>query len=66
MDGGKVELMKREIRLNRQRKALRAVKGAWKPEDHPELGQGAAEWVRNIRQESINRLQALEQHREDT
>ncbi len=59
-----VDLAKREIKINRQRNALRAAKGAWKPEDHPELAQGAAQWVRNIRQESVKRFQKIEQHRE--
>lgn len=30
-----VELAKREIKLNRQRKALRAATGAWKAEEPP-------------------------------
>ena len=59
-----VDLEKREIKLNRQRNALRAVKGAWKPEDHPELAQGAAQWIRNIRQESVKRFEKIECHRE--
>ncbi len=59
-----VDLAKREIKLNRQRSALRAAKGAWKAEDHPELAQGAAQWVRNIRQESLKRFEHVEQHRE--
>ena len=59
-----VELARREIKLNRQRNALRAAKGAWKTEDHPELAQGAASWVRGIRQESVKRFANIEQHRE--
>jgi len=47
-----VELAKREIKLNRRRRALRAATGAWKAEDHPELAGGAAKWIREIRQES--------------
>jgi hypothetical protein len=61
-----VDLAKREIKLNRQRDALRAVKGAWKPEDHPELAEGSAQWVRNIRQESAKRFEKIEQHRKAT
>lgn len=60
-----VDLALREIKLNRQRNALRAVKGSWKPEDHPELVHGAAEWVRKIRQESIDRFNRIEQRHED-
>jgi hypothetical protein len=59
-----VDLAKREIKLNRQRNALRAAKGAWKPEDHPELAQGAAQWVRDIRQESVKCFEKIDHHRE--
>jgi hypothetical protein len=59
-----VELAKREIKLNRQREALRAATGAWKTEDHPELAEGAAGWVRQIRQESIKRSEKIQRHRE--
>jgi hypothetical protein len=55
-----VELAQREIKLNRQRKALRAATGAWKSKDHPELAQGAAPWVRSIRQESVKRFEKIE------
>jgi hypothetical protein len=59
-----VELAKREIKLNRQRRALRAATGAWKAEDHPELAGGAAKWIREIRQESVKRYEKVERHRE--
>ena len=59
-----VDLAKREIKLNRQRQAFQAAKGAWKPEDHPELAQGSAQWVRDIRQESVKRFEKIERHRE--
>jgi hypothetical protein len=58
-----VELAKREIKLSRQRQALRAATGAWKAEDHPELAEGAAEWVREIRQESVKRHEKVQRHR---
>ncbi len=58
-----VDLAKREITLHRQREALRAAKGTWKPEDHPELAQGAARWVRALRQESVKRYKKIERHR---
>jgi len=48
-----VDLAKREIKLNRQRTALRAARGAWKAEDHPELSEGSAKWVHEIRQQSV-------------
>ena len=59
-----VDLATREIKLNRQRNALRAAKGAWTQEDHPELAQGAAQWIRDIRQESVKRFEKIEHHRE--
>jgi hypothetical protein len=58
-----VDLAKREIKLDRQRKALRSARGAWKAEDHPELADGAAKWVHDIRQESVKRFEDIEQHR---
>jgi hypothetical protein len=59
-----VDLAKREIKLNRQKEALRAAKGAWKSEDHPELADGAAKWIHDLRQESVKRYQKIERHRE--
>jgi len=59
-----VDLAKREIKLHQQRNALRACAGSWKPEDHPELAQGSAAWVRRIRAEGAERDRVIEQHRE--
>jgi hypothetical protein len=58
-----VELAQREIKLARQASALRAAKGAWRSEDHPELVDGAAPWVRSLRQQSLQRFERIEQHR---
>jgi hypothetical protein len=58
-----VELAKREIKLNKQRQALRAAKGAWKPEDHPELRDGAAKWVHDLRQKSVERFEKIQRPR---
>ncbi len=55
-----VDPTQREIKLDRQRETLRAVKGAWKAADHPELVDGAAKWVREIRQESIKRYEEID------
>lgn len=57
-----VDLARREIKLNRQREAFRAAKGAWMAEDHPELADGAAKWIREIRQESVKRYEKIERH----
>ena len=59
-----VELAKREIKLNHQRNALRAARGSWKAKDHPELAEGAAKWIREIRQESVKGYEKIERHRE--
>jgi hypothetical protein len=36
----------------------------WKDEDHPELKDGAAAWVRKIRAESEARFQAIQKRRD--
>lgn len=56
------EVVRDEIQRRQQRNALRAAKGAWKDEDHPELKDGAAAWVRQMRSESEKRFQAIEEH----
>jgi hypothetical protein len=57
------ELAQREIKLRLQRQALRESAGAWKPEDHPELADGGAAWVRQIRSLDSRRLEELEKRR---
>jgi hypothetical protein len=59
------ELAQREIKLRRQREALREAAGAWKDEDHPELAQGAAAWVRQIRLLDNRRFDELERRRDE-
>jgi len=46
-----------ELNRHRQLAALRQAAGGWKNVHHPELGHGAARWVRQIRQESDQRGQ---------
>lgn len=58
-----VNLARREVQLNRQLAALRAAKGAWTAADHPELAEGAAKWVHEIRQESTKRFEKIERRR---
>jgi hypothetical protein len=60
------ELVRREIKLRRQRDVLRETAGAWKAEDHPELAQGAAAWVRQIRALDTQRLDDLERQYRDS
>lgn len=58
------EVARDEIQRRQQRNALRASKGAWKDEDHPELKAGAAAWVSKMRAESDTRFEEIEQHRD--
>jgi hypothetical protein len=57
------EVAEREIKLRRQREALREAAGAWKEEEHPELAEGAAAWVRQIRALDDERFEELERRR---
>jgi hypothetical protein len=50
------EAVRKELLILRQRSALKAAVGVWKDEDHPELKQGAAPWVRKLRRESEARF----------
>ncbi len=58
------ELAARSTKLNRQRLAIQESAGAWKDEDHPELADGSAAWVRETRATSDDRMQRIEQHRQ--
>jgi hypothetical protein len=58
------ELAQREIKIRHQREVLRETAGAWKSEDHPELAQGAAAWVRRIRDLDNQRFEELERRRD--
>jgi hypothetical protein len=48
-----------ELMRLRQLKALDEVAGAWKDKDDPELRQGAAKWVKKLRQESERRFRRV-------
>ena len=43
------EIAEREVRREKQLRALDAAAGCWKSEDHPELKNGAAAWVKELR-----------------
>lgn len=58
------EVATREIKLRRQREAIREAAGAWKIEDHPELANGAAAWIREIRKFDAERFADLESRRD--
>jgi Arc/MetJ-type ribon-helix-helix transcriptional regulator len=49
----------KELMRLRQIKALEAAAGSWKDKDHPELKQGAAKWVRNLRREYDERFEKV-------
>jgi hypothetical protein len=57
------EVAQRELKLRHQREVLRETAGAWKAEKHPELAQGAAAWVRQIRSLDSERFDKLERRR---
>ena len=44
-----VAVLRREVRRLRQLAALRESAGAWRTEDHPELANGGAAYVEQIR-----------------
>jgi len=48
----------KELMRRRQIQALKAARGVWKDEDHPELQRGSARWVRKLRQESERRFKS--------
>jgi hypothetical protein len=58
------ELAQREIKLRRQRQALREAAGAWKSENHPELAEGSDAWIREIRSLDSQRFEELERRRD--
>jgi hypothetical protein len=59
-----VEMAERQIKLLRQKQALKEVAGAWKLEDHPELAQGSDAYVRWLRSLDQQRMEEIEAYRE--
>ena len=53
------EVAERELLRRKQLNALDAVIGAWNDEDHPELKEGSADWVRKLRQETEQRFRKV-------
>jgi hypothetical protein len=43
------EIAEREVRRQKQMRALDEAAGCWKDEDHPELKNGSAAWVKDLR-----------------
>ena len=53
------EVAEREVRRLRLLRVLEECAGSWKDEDHPELKDGAAKWVAQLRQEDERRFREL-------
>jgi predicted transcriptional regulator len=59
-----VDILWRDVRRARQRAALRSTTGAWRAGDHPELANGGAAQVDQIRSERDERFDtALERQK---
>jgi hypothetical protein len=52
-----VDVLWRDVRRNKQRDALKLSAGAWNTADHPELAQGGAAHVEQIRSEPDTRFE---------
>jgi hypothetical protein len=52
-----VDLLWQDVRRSKQRQALALSSGAWNPDHHPELAQGGAVYVENIRSERDERFE---------
>ncbi len=54
------EVARKELKRLKLQKAMEKAAGAWKDEDYPEISQkGTYEWVRDLREESENRLKEI-------
>jgi hypothetical protein len=47
-----LETAREEVRRRKLLRFLESERPAWEAEDHPELAEGAAPWVRQLRQRS--------------
>ena len=59
-----VETARNEVRRRKLLQYLEGETPAWKDEDHPELKDGAAEWVRKMRYESEARFERIQKNRD--
>ena len=57
------DLARREIKRRHLLEVFKTEEPIWKDQDHPELKDGAAEWVRKMRAESEARFEKIQQHR---
>jgi hypothetical protein len=53
-----------EIKRRRLLEVFKTEVPIWKDEDHPELKDGAWEWVRKMRAESEARFEKIQQYRD--
>jgi metal-responsive CopG/Arc/MetJ family transcriptional regulator len=53
------EVVRQEVQRRNLLAALRAARGCWKTEDHPELRDGSEAFVERLRQENDERLNSL-------
>jgi hypothetical protein len=58
------ELAHREIKRQHLLEVFNTEEPIWRDEDHPELKEGAAEWVRKMRAESEVRFEGIQQDRD--
>ena len=58
-----VDILWRDVRRNKQRAALRLSSGAWNLAAHPELAQGGAAYVDQIRSETDERFETVLRNR---
>ena len=58
------DLARREIKRQRLLQLFKRKKPIWKDEDHPELKDGAATWVRKMRSGSETRFQRIQKRRD--
>jgi hypothetical protein len=58
------EVARREIKRRRLLQLFRRKEPIWKDADHPELKEGAAAWVRKLREESVARFQRIQKQRD--
>ena len=54
----------REINRRRLLEVFKSEEPIWKDEDHPELKDGAAEWVRKMWTESETRFENIQRRRD--
>lgn len=57
------DLAKREIKRQQLIEIFKSKEPIWKDEDHPELKDGAAAWVRKMRAENDARFEKIEEQR---